>query len=205
MKIQIDLKIIFLFIFYLILRQVEMYCLFLIFITIHELAHTLVGIFFKFKPQSIEIRPFGLALNFYSFSEAKEYKKIITYLSGPISNFILAIVIYFCRIDNSLKVYSIYINLALGIFNLLPILPLDGGKILKEILKKKIGYKKAYEKMELVGKIILVLITLIYSVLILEVKNLGILCIIIYLWYLKNIEDKRARTIIRMYDILEKI
>ena len=87
----------------------------------------------------------------------------------------------------------------------MPILPLDGGKILKEILKKKIGYKKAYEKMELVGKIILVLITLIYSVLILEVKNLGILFIIIYLWYLKNIEDKRARTIIRMYDILEKI
>ena len=96
-------------------------------------------------------------------------------------------------------------NLALGIFNLLPVLPLDGGKILKEILKRKCGSKQAYEKMNLIGKCTLISITLMYSFLILKIQNIGILIIIIYLWYLKINEDRKAKTIIKMYDILDKV
>lgn len=205
MRIQIDLKIVFLVIFYLILKQLEMYCLFLIFITIHELSHTFIGMFCGFKPQSMEIRPFGLALNFYSFSEAKSSKKIVTYLAGPCSNFIIATILILSNLNSNLIVYSIYMNLALGIFNLLPVLPLDGGKILKEILKRKCGSKQAYEKMNLIGKCTLISITLMYSFLILKIQNIGILIIIIYLWYLKINEDRKAKTIIKMCDILDKV
>ena len=42
-------------------------------------------------------------------------------------------------IEDELKMKIVYTNLLLGIFNLIPIMPLDGGKILKEILVKKNG------------------------------------------------------------------
>ena len=69
-------------------------------------------------------------------------------LAGPLSNFILAIIftiIYyllgkyaiasgFVAIIMSLVLYTIYINIGLGVFNLIPLPPLDGEKIFRNIL-----------------------------------------------------------------------
>lgn len=208
MKVQIDLKIIFLCIVYLILNQLELYLLFIVFITIHEIMHALVGTICGFKPASMEIMPFGLSLTFYSFSSANAKKKIITYLAGPISNIILAII--FIGISNKYNTndeiiaYSIYTNILLGIFNLLPILPLDGGKILKEILKKIYGNKKSYSLISFIGKVTLAILTLLYSVFILKLKNIGVVVILMYLWYLKIKEDKKINRLIKLYDCIEK-
>lgn len=71
-------------------------------------------------------------------------------LAGPSSNFILAIISgalikYEIIPANSFwglfLVYFILINICLGIFNLLPIPPLDGSKILTGILPKDLAYK----------------------------------------------------------------
>ena len=208
MKVQIDLKIIFLCIVYLILNQLELYLLFIVFITIHEIMHALVGIICGFKPASMEIMPFGLSLTFYSFSSANAKKKIITYLAGPISNIILAII--FIGVSNKYNtndeiiVYSIYTNILLGIFNLLPILPLDGGKILKEILKKIYGNKKSYSLISFIGKVTLAILKLFYSIFILKFKNIGVVVILMYLWYLKIKEDKKINRLIKLYDCIEK-
>lgn len=43
MKIEINLKIIFLGILFLILKQFEIYLIFILFITLHEIAHLLAG------------------------------------------------------------------------------------------------------------------------------------------------------------------
>ena len=167
MKVQIDLKIIFLCIVYLILNQLELYLLFIVFITIHEIMHALVGIICGFKPASMEIMPFGLSLTFYSFSSANAKKKIITYLAGPISNIILAII--FIGVSNKYNtndeiiVYSIYTNILLGIFNLLPILPLDGGKILIliiEIIRRKPMKMETEAKIQMLGFSILIALSL---------------------------------------------
>ncbi len=82
----------------------------------------------------------------------KKWGELIVALAGPISNFILmlifllllAIVNYF-NISNEfiIEILKIggFLNLFLGIFNLLPIVPLDGSKILFAILPKNISYK----------------------------------------------------------------
>lgn len=202
MEIKIDLKICFLCIAYLILEQFEMYIIFLIFISLHELAHTIIGIIQGFKLEKIEIMPYGLSIKFYYFNDANYKKKIITYLAGPVLNFILALVFFYIRTNEIIVVYCFFINVILGIANLLPILPLDGGKILKEILKIKYDYKKSYVLINKIGSYTLIILTVIYSLLILKIKNIGILLTLIYLWYLKILEEKKSRTLLRMYDII---
>ena len=71
-------------------------------------------------------------------------------LAGPVSNFILAFVLYFIiaimqvfvkaefelvGIAFMMLSYAAVINLSLGLFNLIPLPPLDGSKILKYFLK----------------------------------------------------------------------
>ncbi|WP_163328633.1 site-2 protease family protein [Desulfurobacterium thermolithotrophum] len=54
--------------------------------------------------------------------------------------------------------YSIFINVAFGIFNLLPIPPLDGSKILEALLPPKLYY--SYKKIEPYGPIILIILVI---------------------------------------------
>ena len=53
MKIEINLKIILLGILFFILRQFDVYVIFIIFITSHELAHLLAGLALRFKTKNV--------------------------------------------------------------------------------------------------------------------------------------------------------
>ncbi|MBQ7783448.1 MAG: site-2 protease family protein [Oscillospiraceae bacterium] len=82
---------------------------------------------------------------------------MITSLAGPVSNFIMALLaMIICRvllcvymvnmnetvlITSSVFRYITLINLSLGIFNFLPIPPLDGSKIFNAILPDRIYFK----------------------------------------------------------------
>jgi Zn-dependent protease len=85
-------------------------------------------------------------------------------LAGPLSNFIIAIV--FGIILNiigpntpisSLFLIIIYINVLLGVFNLVPIPPLDGSKVLFGILPNKRWTYKLMIILESYGVILLIL------------------------------------------------
>lgn len=119
-------------------------------------------------------------------------------------NFLMALIFIFIPINQDLKTKIIYTNLLLTLFNLIPIMPLDGGKILKEILIKNIGNKNANIFMNKVTQVILIIMTMFYSIAVLKLKNIAIFLLIIYLWYLKYLEDKKVRTMLKAYEIIEK-
>lgn len=144
-------------------------------------------------------------MQFYIYKDRRKWKKIVTYLAGPIFNLIFAILFVFAHVNENLKIKIVYTNLLLTIFNLLPMLPLDGGKILKIILAKKVGNKEASILMNKLSQAILVSITLLYSIAILQLKNFAIFLLILYLWYLKHIEDRKLKTLLLAYEVIDKV
>lgn len=197
MKIEINLKIIFAIIFYFIFDNIKIYFIFLIFILLHELAHLIVGIAIGGIPKKMTISILGVSLEFYSYGKNKIIHRILFFAVGPIINLIIGFLYSKLMPEQEIKDIIVKTNYAIGIFNLLPIIPLDGGKILREILKFCIDADKANILVIFVSKTVLVCLTLIYSVLILKIKSIMILLLLIYLWYMYSIEEKR-------YNLYEK-
>jgi Zn-dependent protease len=83
-----------------------------------------------------------------NFNNLRNPKKDSVYvaLAGPASNFVLAIVFaifYHLLSFLSLNIvfwYGVYINLILGVFNLFPVPPLDGGRIAVGLLPLRYSY-----------------------------------------------------------------
>lgn len=190
MKIEINLKIILVAILLILLRNIDTYIIFLCFIILHELAHLITGIFIGGVPKKITLNPLGVSLDFYSYGKNKTILRCLFYVSGPLLNLIFSIIFNYLKLDYFLKVKIIYTNLILCIFNLIPILPLDGGKLLNEILKKVIGYNKASIFCIYFSKCLLFIVSFLYAIFLIKFKNIFILFIIIYLWYLFYMEEK---------------
>lgn len=206
MKIDVNFGFVLITILICFLYKINIYFIFFISILLHEMAHMIVGVCLGLKIKKIMFNPLGVCLEFIGYRENKKtIKRIIINLSGPLFNFIFAIIISHLNIEYKLKIDLFYTNLLLGIFNLLPIIPLDGGKILKEILSIKFGYKNANIYSMNISKILLIFISLSYSILIFKIKNVFLFFIIIYLWYLQIIEEKKLRTLIRVYNIIDNV
>lgn len=199
MRFRIDLKIfIFLIIFYF-TKQIEIYAMIMLFALIHELGHLLAGILMGMKPEKIELMPFGVSISFkikveeYNKKIKKgnmlEIKKILVALAGPLTNFIIIIITSNINIELFKALIVIYTNFLIMIFNLLPIYPLDGGRILKGILHINFGIQKSEFYTNRISKIIVAIITILSSVLILYIHNIAIALIDMYLWYLIIKED----------------
>ena len=151
------------------------------------------------KISNVSLSFFGFSAQMYSYGTKKTLNKIITYLAGPICNLAIALIFYLLNF----KIELVQINLILGILNLLPVLPLDGGRILKEIIKYFYNNKTASIFMIEVTKFSLIIFSLIYSVAILKFKNIAILFLIMYMWWLYSIEEKKFQTLKRVYGIID--
>lgn len=208
MRFRIDLKIfIFLIIFYF-TKQIEIYTMIMLFALIHEIGHLLMGLLMGMKPEKIELMPFGVSISFkikveeYNKKIKKgnllEIKKIVIALAGPLTNFIIIIIANNLKIDIFKSLMIIYTNFLIMIFNLLPIYPLDGGRILKGILHINFGIRTTEFYINIISKIMVAIITILSSILILYVHNVAILFIDLYLWYLvlkENVKYKKREEI----------
>lgn len=118
-----------------------------IFIVIHELVHFIAARILGFVGYEIEINIYGANLHLKDIDEASPLEDIIISLAGPLTNFVLAVFFYILfNYFNTEILFLIYkCNLVLCLFNLIPAIPLDGGRILRAILSLKIIYKKANE------------------------------------------------------------
>lgn len=213
MKFRIDLKIfIFLILFYF-TKQIELYTYIMIFALIHELGHLIAGMLMGMKPERLELMPFGVTISFKI--NVKEYnkkinkgnalvvKKIIVAFAGPIMNLLIILAMFNINLDFEKSLIIIYTNFLIMVFNLLPIYPLDGGRILKGFLHINFGKRKSEKYINSISKITVIIITSISSIVILYFKNISIVLIDFYLWYLLLKEDFKYKKRREFFTLLD--
>ena len=212
MQIKLDLKIFIFIIIFLLTRQIEIYGMLMLFAFLHELGHLLAGVTLGFRPKSLRINPLGLSISFWI--KAEDYnkriykgnllalKKLLIAMAGPMVNFMLVLLFSttdFCSTNQELLIYS---NVLIGLFNLIPIYPLDGGRILKNILYICTGLEDTYSYINLISYISIVILTMFSSIMVFYLQNIAVLLIIGYLWYLVIAENRLYRQRMRIYEVL---
>ena len=206
MQIKVNLKIFLFIIIFALTHQIKIYAWVMLFAFIHELGHMIAGLLLKLKPKSLSLMPFGISITFetYGYKKLIEKKKIVLAIAGPLTNFLIAILARVLHIDKNLKEIIIYSNILIGIFNMIPLYPLDGGRILKGIIKIKTAEEKADRIANKISNVIIIIITAVSSIAILYFKNLAILFVIIYLWLIVIKENRRYNIKRKMYKVLQK-
>lgn len=182
-------------------KQIETYAWLMLFALVHELAHMLAGLCLKLKPKTLAIEPFGIGIEFVDF-ENSEKNKIIIAMAGPAVNLLMAIIFSFISIKHQNIIVNL--NILLAICNLLPIYPLDGGRILKSILRIKHEKQTAEDIVNKISNFLMITITFSASILILIYHNIGLFLIIIYLWTIIMRENKRYLLKKRINNLIQK-
>jgi stage IV sporulation protein FB len=132
-------------------------------VTLHEFGHSLQALKFGITVHDITLMPLGGLARIEKIPEdpGKEFRIAI---AGPLVNFVIAGVLFgiglllntqaIISLDelylsmgqvswNGMLAYLTMTNLLLGLFNLVPAYPMDGGRILRASLVKRLGRPKA--------------------------------------------------------------
>lgn len=198
MKIKVDLKIFLIVLVYIFTKNIRIFALSFIFIFIHELGHILAGITLGLKITKINITILGFSIEFENYGKERRINRIIIDSAGPAINLIIAIMSIILGISE-----LFYINLVLLLVNLLPIFPLDGGRILKTVLLHKYSYKETMKRIEKISINTAIILTFVSSIAVLYFKNISFFLITIYFWYLILKENKKNQIVQKAFTAIE--
>lgn len=128
---------------------------------LHELAHLISAFVIGLQISHISLYPFGVNLKLKNKITARISEDIILYLMGPITNLLIALMSIYFKEYLPDAVYMYRINIVLCVMNLLPVLPLDGGCILKRIFSGIVGVNRAHTILKGISAVLTVMMILI--------------------------------------------
>ncbi len=156
-------------------------------IIIHEFGHIIMALYYDWKIEKVVILPFGGITIFNEILNKKIKEEFMIAIMGPIFQILLFIIVNKITYDYKFNFYN---NLLL-IFNLMPIYPLDGSKILNLGLCKILPYKISHK----ISIYFSYLILLIYILYIMYNPNLILFIAIIFLFFKVIVEHKKHKYI----------
>lgn len=190
MNVKIDIYLIISIVILLLFKQIEGFLIFYFFIILHEISHILVALCLKIKPLEVNFLPFGVNAKFDFLNYRR--KEIIVALAGPIFSSLVAY--YFPQ-------YRVQ-NLFIAIMNMMPIYPLDGGRVLKNSMILKYGIISASKKYLKVVRIFCILLMIFNIILIVFQKNYRFLFVSFYIFQIVGDEIKKDKIRLRIKELL---
>lgn len=146
---------------FVLLEDIYLYFMYFLFLVLHELSHLLVAKRLGYLPKRLRLSAFGAALEGYDDFLTSDEIKIV--LAGPIFNFIIVICCYLCfwfyPESYCFLCDVLTVNLSILMFNILPIFPLDAGRIILCLLSKK---KRRFEAVKITKNISLFFVVLMF-------------------------------------------
>lgn len=127
-------------------------------VLLHELAHVAVAACFGIRAERVELLPFGGVASFSEPLVVSPAREAVIAISGPIHNFAFAFLAAALErsgyVASGLARFLVETNIAIGVFNLLPGIPLDGGRLLRAALVPRVGPVKASGLAAAVGRLV---------------------------------------------------
>jgi Zn-dependent protease/CBS domain-containing protein len=132
-------------------------------VTLHELAHSFTAMHYGITVRDITLLPIGGLARMEKMPEKPEQELKMS-LAGPLTNIVIALLLILILLPfkihaavglgelfsmlgavswYGLAAYLVTANLALGIFNLLPAFPMDGGRVLRAFLAMRMDHARA--------------------------------------------------------------
>ncbi|NOZ93117.1 MAG: hypothetical protein GXP47_00035 [Acidobacteria bacterium] len=130
----------------------------------HELAHALAGRTLGLRATAVTLYPFG-GLSTFDRLPAGEARTALVFLAGPAANLAVAAGFWLAGGRSAavhlaapaagapLVTWLVWSNLSLGLLNLAPILPLDGGQVVRTLLARRMGELRAGRALGMVGQV----------------------------------------------------
>lgn len=117
-------------------------------IILHEMGHAIMARLLGYEVEEVSLLPFGgVAKLAYARIGFRPKDEALVAIAGPLVNLLLVLFgsgLYLIGIwDSSFYEVWMQTNMWIGTFNLLPALPLDGGRILRAAKSRRIGYERA--------------------------------------------------------------
>ncbi|MDF2647363.1 MAG: peptidase family [Paenibacillus sp.] len=113
-------------------------------VLVHEMGHLAAANGFGWRVREVQLLPFGGVLVVDELGTAPTHEELIVSLAGPLQHVWMILVALLMKwVDvgaSSWWDYFIEANLMIGLFNLIPVMPLDGGKVMQSLL----GYLLSY-------------------------------------------------------------
>lgn len=114
----------------------------------HEMGHAAMALFFRFRIKKIRLLPFGGVVELDEHGNRPLKEELLVILAGPAQHIWLLGVGFLLHEMNlvSTAYYELFVyhNLVILLFNLLPIWPLDGGKLLFLLFSYNMSFAKAH-------------------------------------------------------------
>ena len=136
-------------------------------IVAHELGHALTARAFGYGTRDITLSLLGGCASLIALPR-KAWQEFLTAIAGPAVSFAISgcawLALNFLPIENrwtvTLLYYTMWMNLVLGCFNLLPGFPMDGGRVFRSVASVFTTRAKATYIAMIVGRIFAVLLGL---------------------------------------------
>ncbi len=134
-------------------------------VVLHELGHALMAKRFGIETRDITLLPIGGIAHLERLPETPKEEFSVS-IVGPAVNFVIAGVIFIglllsgfftqqtlslSLLNENLWLRFLTANLTLGIFNLIPAFPMDGGRVLRSLLSNTMSRVKATRTAALIG------------------------------------------------------
>lgn len=115
-------------------------------VLIHELGHGAAAVYFGWKVVEIKLLPFGGVAVTDESGAAPVHEEVLVALAGPLQNLLMIIAAYGAHQvgwwTTAWSDYFIQANLMIALFNMMPVLPLDGGRIVQAICSLYVPYHR---------------------------------------------------------------
>lgn len=127
-------------------------------VVLHEMGHALAARYFGVQTRDITLYPFGGIAALRGMPRTP-WGELVVALAGPAVNGVLVLASGFILlfIHDPLLAPVLWVNLSLGVFNLLPAFPMDGGRALRSGLTRPLGAQRATQVALAIGTVFAVL------------------------------------------------